>query len=371
VLRRAAAACLPSLLLLLLLEGGARLLLPALPALDVIVASPVQRGDFEDEHHVRIFEGDPLLFWRLQPSLDRVVWDFTMVSTSAQGLRHPRPVENKRPGSLRIVTFGDSVTFGYRVPLSFPDSRMFDAYQQPYPRLLESALRRTNEGREVEVVSLAVPGYSSHQGAAWARRDLRWMQPDLVTWCFGWNDVSMRPVSDAEAMRVDRTAVAVRALGVRSQAFLHAAARLRRAQGEPRGPQGRGLVPRVDVAAYVGHARELAALARAAGAVPLVIGPVYRDATSFPEEAARMRAHRDALRSAMEAEGVPYVEIPELMEGAAGTNAGLFGELIHPNAAGHRVMANAILADLARARRLPGWIVPVELSGADPVERWP
>jgi phospholipase/lecithinase/hemolysin len=60
-----------------------------------------------------------------------------------------------------------------------------------------------------------------------------------------------------------------------------------------------------------------------------------------------MRAYRDALRSATSGAGVPYLEIPELTEQAAASNLRLFGELIHPNHIGHRLMTTRILNFLA------------------------
>src|SRR5207244_4303724 len=72
-----------------------------------------------------------------------------------------------------------------------------------------------------EVLPLAVPGYSSHQGLAWLRRDLAGLRPDLVTLCYGWNDVDHRSAADREAMPMDALHVASRRLVVHSQALLH------------------------------------------------------------------------------------------------------------------------------------------------------
>ena len=78
------------------------------------------------------------------------------------------------------------------------------------------------------------------------------------------------------------------------------------------------------------------------GARFVAIAPVYRDRVSYPAEAARMAAHRSHLRESMRGAGIPYLEIPELMEDAHPANKGLFGELIHPNAEGHRLIASLV-----------------------------
>ena len=74
----------------------------------------------------------------------------------------------------------------------------------PYPARLEKRLRAANAGRTIEVIPLAVPGYSSHQGLAWMRRDLARYRPDVVTLLYGWNDVSLRGQADADAMKPER-----------------------------------------------------------------------------------------------------------------------------------------------------------------------
>ena len=53
----------------------------------------------------------------------------------------------------------------------------------PYPGLLKSTL-----GDDAEVLTAAVPGYSSHQGLLWLRRQLLAARPDVLVVYFGWND---------------------------------------------------------------------------------------------------------------------------------------------------------------------------------------
>ena len=69
------------------IEGLVRVALPDVSTLDLLVQSALQQESFTDSEDVTIFEGDPLLFWRVRPSLDQVIWDYTMVSTNEQGLR--------------------------------------------------------------------------------------------------------------------------------------------------------------------------------------------------------------------------------------------------------------------------------------------
>jgi lysophospholipase L1-like esterase len=338
-----------------------RLLCPPLPALDVLVAAPdellqlVGRQDTEARRRrPRLFEFDPLLFWRLKADVPPMIWNQTLVSTNARGLRHPRPIGPKAAGVFRVVCLGDSVTFGFRVPLALDDETAHASDDRPYPRLLETLLTRPD--RPVEVIAMAVPGYSSHQGRAWAERDLRGLEPDLVIVCFGWNDVSAMPRPDVDAMKTGWLHVAARAFTARSQAALHVLQALRRPHAAA--DQRSKPVPRVSQDGYVANIRAIVAAASRTSAPTLVLAPVYRDRTTVPDEAARMSAYRAALAEAVAADGVPYLVVPELTESGAPDNAALFVEHIHPNAIGHRRLAEALAAEIerrwdarARARR--------------------
>ena len=46
--------------------------LPHISTLDLFVTAPRQQAQFVDRPNVRIYEGDPLLFWRLLPNLHDV-----------------------------------------------------------------------------------------------------------------------------------------------------------------------------------------------------------------------------------------------------------------------------------------------------------
>lgn len=322
-------------------EGMVRLTRPRVASLEFLVTAPRQRAAFTDRWSVGIFQGDPLLFWRLAPDLDRRAWDGTLVSTNAQGIRHPRPLTAKKPGAFRVVCAGDSVTFGYRVPRVYR-RRPSDYHALPYPMLLEERLRAANPGRDVEVIALAVPGYSSHQGLAWLRRDLGRLRPDLVTACFGWNDIDRRALTDRRAMPQGAAHVAARALVVRSQALMRAILWLRgrRAQSAPPAAPGVMRVPRDQ---FVENLREISRLAREVGAGVAVIAPVYGNPVAHPPEGDDIAGHREALRAALEGDGVAFLEVPELTERAYPDNAPLFEEHIHPNHRGHRLMADRLL----------------------------
>jgi len=331
-----------------------RLTMTPVSSLELFVSTPQQKMQVANSQQSGIFEGDPLLLWRLKPNLDHAVWDYTVLSTNAQSFRADYPIVRKEPGTYRIVCLGDSVTFGYRVPVVWPDKPTeYDPEWLPYPMLMEKQLRAANPNRRIEVFPMAVPGYTSHQGLAWLRRDIGWLQPDLVIASFGWNDVSFSDVPDREAIRTDWYPVAVRWLIDHSQAFAHATRWLRSknqpvAQTQPVKP-----VTRVSEQEYLDNFGEIVQLVRARGAGLIVIGAPYRDMKTNPPEAALMKQYRASLKGAMEQEKVPYLEVLELTEAAGSVNEGFFGELIHPNHIGHRLLASELL-DLMKQKNLLG-----------------
>ncbi|MGH9966308.1 MAG: SGNH/GDSL hydrolase family protein [Pyrinomonadaceae bacterium] len=345
------------LLLLLAIEGGARLTLPHVSSLELFVNTPQQRAQVANPQQVGIFEGDPLLLWRLKPNLAKVEWDFTLVSTNGQNLRAAYEVKAKAHDTIRIVCLGDSVTFGYRVPPVWPERPSdYDPEWIPYPMLLEKQLRAANPGRKIEVVAMAVPGYTSHQGLAWLRRDIDNLQPDLLTVSFGWNDASFSDAADRETIKTDWRAVFVRWTIDHSQAFAHASKWLRARNQAPM--PVRTPVPRVSEQEYVNNMREIVRLAQDHGAKVIVIGAPYRDRVTNPPEANLMIGYRSALRSAMRLDQIPYVEIRELTEAGYPANEGWFGELIHPNHMGHRLMTAELLKLFESSGVIPGLTIP-------------
>ncbi len=355
------------LALLAAVEIGTRLTLPHISSLSVFVVTTQQKAQVADEKQSGIFEGDPLLLWRLKPSLDHAVWDFTVLSTNSQHLRSEQPgktVGAKQPGTTRIVCLGDSVTFGFRVPVVWPDRPTeYDPAWLPFPMLLEKELRAANPDRKIEVVTMAVPGYTSHQGLAWLRRDIDDLQPDLLIASFGWNDASFSDVPDREAIRTNWYAVAVRWLIDHSQAFAHATHWLRAKETKARQQKQTGQpivrpAARVSQQEYLNNMIAIQAMARLRGASVIVIAAPYRDNDPNAPEADLMLQYRVALGTAMRQRGVPFVELRELTPEAYPSNEGWFGERLHPNHMGHRLLASELLKVIGSRQMLGDLKVP-------------
>ena len=338
-------------------EIAVRLFTSRIDPLTVFITSPQLRSDTQGATTAGMFEFDPLLSWRLKAGLRSAWWDYTPVKTNAHHLRMDRELPAKN--GLRIVVLGDSVTFGYRVPVAPHRDRPqeFDAAEKPYPRLLEESLRAKFPGRDLDVLPLACPGYTSWQGLAWLKRDIAALRPDVVIACFGWNDVRAAGLPDRSTMPDSSSRVFIRRLISNSQLLVGLAATAEKRQPIPLHPPPPE--PRSSEAEYIAHFLEMAATCTKHNAWFGILLPVYRDPNTpgidpgqsenpgDPHEGERITSYRKQLRDAATANGIPFLEIPELTEQSWPRNRALFGERIHPNAAGHQLIAERMLDFIA------------------------
>jgi lysophospholipase L1-like esterase len=198
------------------------------------------------------------------------------------------------------------------------------------------------------------------------------LQPDLLTVSFGWNDASLSDATDREAIRTNWSSVAVRWLIDHSQAFAHATRWLRAREtkrsgtGEPPAYAGGSdkwrvvtrPIARVSQVEYVNNMLAIESLARRQGAAVIVIAAPYRDHSAEAPEANLMWEYRAALGQTMRQRGIPFLEILELTEEAYPANEGWFGERIHPNHMGHRLMASELLKLIDSKRSLGDLTIP-------------
>jgi lysophospholipase L1-like esterase len=311
--------------------------------------------------YYRTYRWDRDLFYRLQPDLSleltdvaappairpRTRWTFR---TNARGYNTPEVALDKPEGALRIVALGDSSTFGWGVQP-----------EETYPRRLEALLRARHPGRVVEVINLGVCGYSSFQGMILMRREALRYRPDIVTLSYGSNDYSRVPEPfDVAHARQQGWTGGVRALLHRSRAYQLYASWLSGAVSGKEGG-GEGSAPPVLNVGPDRSLRNLSAMAQEARGAG--IDPVYVENCTPGDMGGPMR-------EAARAEGVPLVPTGDLLAAAVpGILSGetpapelpriraLYGDALlkefpwlavylgdhcHPNAAGQRLLAEAL-----------------------------
>lgn len=307
----------------------------------------------ELEHGQQIFEGDALLGWKLMPNLQSAHWDFTPVSTNQQGIRYPKNIGRKSKNTLRIVVVGDSVVFGFRVPVAWPDHPDdYDRTWLPFPALMEARLGELNPNKKMEVIPMAVPGYSSYQGLRWLQRDIGWLEPDLVIVHFGWNDTELQEKPDHLALPQNWWRFAQRKIISQSQALIYLTKKKSEFNKKSEDQTSSALTTRVSKEEYIANISAIAELAKKYHAPTLVLGQVYRDILTNVEQQPRIAEYRQSLNKAMHQKNTPYLEIESLTEKGYPQNETLFGEAIHPNHLGHQLLAKEILEFIKKEKLL-------------------
>jgi lysophospholipase L1-like esterase len=98
-------------------------------------------------------------------------------SINSLGFRGPEFEVPKKAGLFRIVTIGDSATYGYFMPAELN-----------YSRRLEEKLRMRNDGRNYEVINGGVIGFTLTKMLDRLNKKVAPLQPDLVFLLTGGND---------------------------------------------------------------------------------------------------------------------------------------------------------------------------------------
>lgn len=126
-----------------------------------------------------IFIADPILFWRLKPNANAEL-DPNSPAThriNSEGFRDSDFAKNKSPGEFRVITMGDSCTFGDGV-----------ADWETFANVLEKNLALAMPDKKVTIINAGVPGYTSYQVLTYLQEDLLQLKPDVVTVYVGLND---------------------------------------------------------------------------------------------------------------------------------------------------------------------------------------
>jgi lysophospholipase L1-like esterase len=121
--------------------------------------------------NLEIYQPDPLLYWKLKPNQDC----YTKVGrkpvhVNSQGTRGPEFMVGKAPNTIRILSLGDSKTFGWGLTEA-------ESYSGLTERMLQ---QHVGSGKKVEVINAGVNAWSYAQMHAYLREIGLKYQPDVV-----------------------------------------------------------------------------------------------------------------------------------------------------------------------------------------------
>ncbi len=136
--------------------------------------------DHARSYHRDALEPDPSgrLRYRHKPGF-RARYGRAEVVINSQGLRDEERARAKAPGTFRILVLGDSVPFGWGVPL-----------EQTFTKLMQRDLNAAASSTKFDVINSGVCSWDTRDEVTWfAREGLRYA-PDLVLLCFVPNDAN-------------------------------------------------------------------------------------------------------------------------------------------------------------------------------------
>ncbi len=269
----------------------------------------------------------PRVGWGFKPGT-RLWQGNVLVSINSLGLRGPEIPRPKPPGEIRIMAMGDSTVFGYGV--DYPDT---------FPSQIAAALSAAT-GTQVRSIDAALPGFDSRQSLVVLRELVNRVEPDWLLVACIWSDLynSEEPVTDQGILPLASYRLLVRVLGPwlapRSIHWLEPELEL----GTPAPDRS----PRVQLAAYMANLREMASVARSAGAGTIYVSlpaPIDLDPAGVPTYIAEYRQAMAMVARQLEA---PMVDGPAYFRTHRAT-AAMFYDQVHPSPAGHHLMAQAVV----------------------------
>lgn len=294
---------------------------------------------------------DPRLFWRFPPHRE-VEGDGRIYRINNLGLRDHDVAVPKPPGVYRILSLGESTTFGAGVAL-----------RDTYGKVAERLLRQRFPEKNIEIINAGIGAYTSFQCVKYLEIEGARLAPDMV-WLFsGANDGLASFVRNFRNFRdgfayTDRELYALRhryagLLGLLNRSDLYKL--FRRAQtGRWLTDYGRHVAGREDELKAQGvwqtrvppadradNLRRFVTLTRDLGATPVLLVPAYFNTP--PDGFAPLRQIAAQTHT-------PTVDLPRALHESGQFDALWYGleELGgHPNATGHRLMGEAIATAVA------------------------
>ncbi|OGL41823.1 MAG: hypothetical protein A2161_18625 [Candidatus Schekmanbacteria bacterium RBG_13_48_7] len=156
------------------------------------------------------YRKDRFVEYRLQPDIDSYcVNDFNKlevannlrfhVVTNSKGYRTAEFSEKKPFNTFRIISLGDSSTFGWGVD----NDKTFSAKLQT---LLNSEQRF--QALNFEVINMGIPGYTTEHGVRLLDKEVSNLDPDMLIVSYGVNDARISLNSISERLKKEACAIA-------------------------------------------------------------------------------------------------------------------------------------------------------------------
>lgn len=303
------------------------------------------------ELHIQIIgnwhhKDHPTLFWVQTPNLDVVLPDGVPLKTNSLGLRDDEVVMPKPKDVYRILSLGESSTWGANISAE-------NAYSELLEKLLNERLGGPGgEIKHYEVVNAGVGAYTIWQSNIYLQEEGIKLDPDMVLIYHESNDYMHSGVMGLRDLlpfgyATDRQAYEQRKklapllrtlIASRSYLLLRKALFFGVLKGREK-MKMMGGIQRVPTADRLLALDNILNVCRQNGIKLVVIKPIY----------AQPFAGQPVLRDFAVANGLAYIDLPEMLDGElarAGREKFFFPDQIHPTVFGHRKIARALAGKL-------------------------
>jgi|TARA_Y100000310_G_C20563698_1_gene754389 lysophospholipase L1-like esterase len=293
-----------------------------------------------DVHYPFMIE-DPLFMWSPKPNYEGNVKSGGFIKINSEGFRDKEYKIKKDKNSFRILSLGDSSTFGWGV----------NSFSKLYHTLLEEKLNKDfNPNINYEVINGGVTGYTSHQGLNIYKKKFVKYKPDVVTFYFGINEKkSAFYLNDRQIMqpKTSDNVIALKSYFMEKSAFY----RLLSIIALNINAKFRKRVQRVSLEDFGRDIVEMNELCKKNGAMLLLISPLLNNdhwpSYNFPIKAKRfVYNYREKLEDIAKQHNIPLLTIDQLTEKSSIPNKKFFADSVHPNEQGNIILMEFLLDSL-------------------------
>jgi len=305
------------------------------------------------DDHTPTMPGNPYLLYEYRPGVHMQAG--AEVTINSLGLRGAEPTMPKPLTTRRFLTTGDSSVFGFGVT----DPEVF------------SEVAAASMGEDIEAINAATPGYSSYQSINLLRLRAMQTEPDLIVIGNIWSDNNFDAFVDKDLLA--SYAGFEQSLVGRLKHLLSMSAiyrlldyRLRVAPATDRmrevgwlqsgnpgvldSGQHIGL-RRVEINDYAANLETMVDMAQDSGAeVAFIMLANNEDLDGGSSPGKAWDPYRQVMKDTAARHGAPLIDVPALFIDSGLSREALFLDEMHPTAAGHRIMGEA-LADLLLEHR--------------------